>query len=275
MNTKQPFHAWICPRCGQKNTKAFCGNCGLSRENASHISTLDQNKIKAGNIVKNIRIPTISNPAEKIENFNANHERGIRRCLLAVIIVLSMVLIGLVLYRLPATRAIVRSWLPQTNTVISAEMKQEQEKQVENVKKQEETARKAKEKKKEDAEREKQKKEGQDAPKKKFEEFHKYISDHAMQKAYQCLSQNFRSTLAYDDWAPGFNDTISSTPSNIRIVSANENKVVLSYDLKSRDRNGSAVKVQEFQGKTTLIKENGDWVIDAIEANKKGEHIES
>ena len=96
-----------------------------------------------------------------------------------------------------------------------------------------------------------------------------------MQKAYQCLSQNFRSTLAYDDWAPGFNDTISSTPSNIRIVSANENKVVLSYDLKSRDRNGSAVKVQEFQGKTILIKENGDWVIDAIEANKKGEHIES
>lgn len=175
MNTKQPFHAWICPRCGQKNTKAFCGNCGLSRENASHISTLGQNKIKAGNIVKNIRIPTISNPAEKIENFNANHERGIRRCLLAVIIVLSMVLIGLVLYRLPVTRAIVRSWLPQTNTVISAEMKQEQEKQVENVKKQEETAKKAEEKKQEDAEREKQKKEGQDAPKKKFEEFHKYI----------------------------------------------------------------------------------------------------
>ena len=80
--------------------------------------------------------------------------------------------------------------------------------------------------------------------------------------------------MTYEGWAPGFDKTLSSNPSNLQLISAEPNRVEFSYNLEARDKENNKVKVQSFKGTTILIKQNGSWKIDSIIADKTGEHIE-
>lgn len=104
-----------------------------------------------------------------------------------------------------------------------------------------------------------------------FKNFHKNITNHQYQAAYNLLSPEFQQDMPYDGWAQGYGTTISSQPSHIKVISSSDNQVELQYDLIAKDRDAGRIKIQNFRGNATLVKDKGSWKISSIAAQKLGE----
>lgn len=94
-----------------------------------------------------------------------------------------------------------------------------------------------------------------------FLEFHQKITDKALHQAYDCMSDNLQGQISYEGWTPGFKNTVSSLPSNIKIISESESSITLTYDLTAVDNPGGT---QTFAGTVTMIKTSSGWKIDDI-----------
>lgn len=113
--------------------------------------------------------------------------------------------------------------------------------------------------------------------KKAFLDYYKAISNHRFKDAYSYFTDNGRQSVGdYSSYARGYQDTLSSTVSNISVVDSSPSKVTFTYTLKSRDRVpvSSKNKIQTFSGEVTMINDNGKWYIDNMNAHKTDEHIE-
>ena len=109
-----------------------------------------------------------------------------------------------------------------------------------------------------------------------FLDYHKAISDHHFKEAYSYFTDNCRQSIGdYSSYAHGYQDTLSSSISNIKVVDSSPSKVKLMYILKARDRipASSRSKTQTFTGEVTMIQDNGKWYIDSMSAQKTDEHI--
>lgn len=95
-----------------------------------------------------------------------------------------------------------------------------------------------------------------------FLNFHENITKKDFLKAYDCLSEDFQNNMSYEGWIPGFKTTVSSTPSDLKIISSGENYIKLSYKLTAVDNPGGT---QIFKGKVTIIKTGAGWKIDDID----------
>lgn len=111
---------------------------------------------------------------------------------------------------------------------------------------------------------------------KAFLDYHKAISDHRFKDAYSYFTDNYRQSIGdYSSYAHGYQDTLSSSVSNVKVVDSSPSKVKLMYTLNARDRipASSRSKTQTFNGEVTIIQNNGNWYIDSMSAQKTDEHI--
>ena len=92
-------------------------------------------------------------------------------------------------------------------------------------------------------------------------DFHENITKKSLRQAYDCMSYNLQGEISYEGWAPGFSDTISSTPTNIKVVSESPNKIVLTYDLTAIDKPNITAT---FAGTAVMIKTSSGWKIDDV-----------
>lgn len=116
-----------------------------------------------------------------------------------------------------------------------------------------------------------------DGAKQAFLAYHKAISGHHLQDAFQMLTGEFQNSVGgYDGYVPGYANTLSSDVSNIRKIASGGDKATFSFALKARDRipGSSQVKVQYFNGQVTMIKDGNTWKISDMSAKKTGEHVE-
>ncbi len=107
-----------------------------------------------------------------------------------------------------------------------------------------------------------------------FQEYHGAISQKNLRSAYDYYEAAYKSRLSYDGWAAGYKNTISSNINRPKIVYADSDQCKISYTLLARDRNGTSVKVQTFNGMVVMVKENGRWLIKDIQADKIRETYE-
>ena len=91
--------------------------------------------------------------------------------------------------------------------------------------------------------------------------FHSNITKHKLKDAYEFFSPEMKKRISYDGWAPGFNTTVSSTPSDVKIASESNERVVLTYYLTAVDNPGGT---QVFTGTAVLVKTNSGWKLDEI-----------
>ena len=92
--------------------------------------------------------------------------------------------------------------------------------------------------------------------------FHDGISRHEYTNSYACFSGNMQNAINYDKWSAGFQNTISSIPSDISVSEENADKVTLTYHLTVKDHLGV---IQNFNGTSIIIKEGHGWKIDRID----------
>lgn len=92
--------------------------------------------------------------------------------------------------------------------------------------------------------------------------FHSYITQHQLRKAYNCLSPALQGRMTYEGWAPGFNNTVRSNVSNVSAASVSDDQVILTYDLTAVDNPGGT---NHFKGTVTVIRTAYGWKIDYIE----------
>ena len=267
---------WKCPKCGKINTNKFCGACGTKKPE-------ENTNLNPPTAVR--KQPILNVPSNMLQNAKPKSKNKLRYILIIIIVVLIGVLAGI--YFVNSNKAMENT--TDTTTVEQAATDTEEAKTEET--KQEEVQSADKEKNKEPAAEQKaanldylKEKVVPNAEKQKntdvsdagvrFFEYHKSITEHNLRRAYGYLSKDFQNRMTYEGWAPGFDKTLSSNPSNLQLISAEINRVEFSYDLEARDKDNNRVKVQTFKGKTILIKENGNWRIDSIVADKTGEHFE-
>lgn len=94
--------------------------------------------------------------------------------------------------------------------------------------------------------------------------FHRAITQKNYREAYRQLSYDFQYEMDYDGWAAGFATTISSSVSQISVVSESPTEIVLSYILTAVDNVQGREQTTKFNGTVNLINENGAWKIDYI-----------
>ena len=94
-----------------------------------------------------------------------------------------------------------------------------------------------------------------------FETFHRNITNRNMRAAYNALGSEMQSQMTYEGWAPGFNTTVSSTPLNVEVQSATQDRVTLTYTLRAVDNPGGT---RYFNGRAVLTRHGSVWKIDEI-----------
>ena len=100
-----------------------------------------------------------------------------------------------------------------------------------------------------------------ETPAQVLQAFHRNITNKNYRKAYNCLSKDFQNSMSYEGWASGFQTTVSSTASDVNIISQTDSQAVLTYTLKAVDNPGGT---KYFRGTAVLIKENDVWKIDEV-----------
>ncbi len=97
---------------------------------------------------------------------------------------------------------------------------------------------------------------------KAFSAFHREITGHNLKMAYSYFGQNIQNEMLYDGWAPGFANTVSSTPKEIEVEEESEDRVVLKYNLEAVDNPGGT---KNYTGTAILVKTDSGWKIDDME----------
>ncbi len=92
-------------------------------------------------------------------------------------------------------------------------------------------------------------------------DFHKNITEHKLQNAYGIFSPAMQGRASYDGWALGFNTTVSSTPSDVKVASESDSRIVLTYYLQAVDNPGGT---QNFTGTAVMVKVGDTWKIDEV-----------
>ena len=106
--------------------------------------------------------------------------------------------------------------------------------------------------------------------------YYQTIANGNTSTAYNLLSADMQRHMGtLDQFKSGYQTTISHQLSDMNLVSAGDNQVVISYLLTARDRTPSKrVKVQVFRCEATLSKATGSWHIVNLSATKQGERME-
>lgn len=94
--------------------------------------------------------------------------------------------------------------------------------------------------------------------------FHWNITQKQYRNAYNLLSYDFQYEMNYDGWAAGFNTTVSSSVSQISVVSESPAEISLNYILTAVDNIQGREEIKKFNGTAILINENDFWKIDYI-----------
>lgn len=116
------------------------------------------------------------------------------------------------------------------------------------------------------SEEKRQERQKNDAAIRAFRQFHTYIGNRQYRHAYALFSSEFQANVPYDGWVQGYRDTLSSDPTDVRIRQSDGSRAYVDFELKARDREGSRVKVQYFQGTAELIYIQGTWKIHELAA---------
>lgn len=102
--------------------------------------------------------------------------------------------------------------------------------------------------------------------------YYQDITNHNLRSAYNRLSPDMQNHMgAFENFADGYQTTISSVANNLQVVSAEPDRVVISYNLVARDRQRGPVKQQTFVGNATLSNASGRWQIVDMTVKKTGE----
>ena len=103
-----------------------------------------------------------------------------------------------------------------------------------------------------------------------FTTFHDNITKGNLRQAYDtCLSNNLKSKMTYESWAPGFDTTISSTVNDIKVYSENQNQIILTYILTAIDKIKGKTQTEKFNGTVVMINQNGSWKIDDMKNKQR------
>ena len=96
------------------------------------------------------------------------------------------------------------------------------------------------------------------------------IADRRMRDAYNALSWEMQNQLGtFETFSRGYDTTLSNDVSNIKVLSENDNAVILSYQLTSKDNINGQIKTQVFLGEATLSKTDGRWIISNFNVKVK------
>ena len=102
-----------------------------------------------------------------------------------------------------------------------------------------------------------------------FYNFHRAITEKRLRDAYNLLSPKFQKYFgSYENFASGYNTTISSEVVDSQLVSRVSLIETYSYKLKAVDYDGNGQKIQYFVGKVKLVRIHGEWKIDSAEAKR-------
>lgn len=275
---------WICPKCGRVNNNKFCGGCGTRKP--------EEDAFQTSASVQPVNQSLITKPSlDETPPLSPNPDkpnRKIRYILIIVIVILIGILAGMFFVNKNKN-------VEQTDTVSTEEeqvvSKVDETENIDNdttdtnTQEAKNASDMVEEKSVENTNldylkdkvvpnKDKQKNTDISDAGVRFFEYHRAITEHNLRQAYGYLSKDFQNRMTYEGWAPGFDKTLSSNPSNLQLISSEPNRVEFSYNLEARDKENNQVKVQLFKGRTILIKQNGSWKIDSIVADKTGEHIE-
>ena len=116
-----------------------------------------------------------------------------------------------------------------------------------------------------------------EAAKQTFLDYHNSITAGDFRAAYNMLTDNQKQRMGSDlkSYASGYATTISSTVTNVKLISGDGNSYTLGYRLQARDTyRGNKVLVQEFEGQVTLVNSGGRWGIDNTQSKKISERVE-
>ena len=263
---------WTCAICGRKNTEPVCIQCGnpkgtkfknkiedmveesippLPKENENKKinnddDILDENDNRKQKRFNDTKANTISDSTDKVKIY-----LGIISVLVCIVVFL-----GFKIYNDQKTQNdVIKKEVTnnQTNNSKTPSNKNEMLTQPKKEEQQKET--------KEPIEIINAKNDNQKLAISAFYNFHKKITEHKLREAYEIFSPNLQGQISYEGWVPGFDTTVSSTPSDVKILSESNNTIVLTYYLKAVDNPGGT---QNFTGTVTLIKVNNNWKIDDI-----------
>ena len=92
--------------------------------------------------------------------------------------------------------------------------------------------------------------------------FYETITNKKYDRAYNFFSDNMKSRIEYANWMSGFETTISSKASDIKIESKSENMITLSYTLTAVDNPGGTRK---FDSTATLIDKGDSWKLESMD----------
>lgn len=96
-------------------------------------------------------------------------------------------------------------------------------------------------------------------------------------EAYNLLTSARQKKMGtLEQFAKGFETTLSHRVSDLRVVGVEQGKIKVSYTLTARDSmaNSTRTQVRDFDCQATLVKVNNDWRIDDMTAKKKNERFE-
>ena len=91
--------------------------------------------------------------------------------------------------------------------------------------------------------------------------FHENITNKKYDRAYNFFSNNMKNRIEYANWIGGFETTVSSKASDIKIESKSENMITLSYTLTAVDNPGGTRK---FDSTATLIDTDDGWKLESM-----------
>ena len=93
--------------------------------------------------------------------------------------------------------------------------------------------------------------------------YHQAISNQEIIKAYNLMTANRQQLLGgLDSMRQGYSTTISSTIVDAKPSYVDPNKVIFQYKLNAKDALDGRIKLQTFTGEVTMVKVNGQWLLD-------------
>ena len=108
-----------------------------------------------------------------------------------------------------------------------------------------------------------------------FRKYHQYLTSHNLHLAYNMFSPSFKEEVPYDGWAVGYNTTITSEPTMVRVTANDGSTATLAFSLKARDRTeDGGVYVKIYEGTCTMQLNNGSWQIQSINSRVMNEYKE-
>jgi hypothetical protein len=99
--------------------------------------------------------------------------------------------------------------------------------------------------------------------------YYEALDDRRFADAWQALSPTVRTAFGtFEGWRDGYADTISSTPSDVR-VSEDGAATVVKHLLTAEDRASCGPVTQRFAVKWRLIEVDGAWLAESLTATKR------